>query len=66
MPTAPESLPTAAPSIARAEPAQVAVGLEGEAGQPQAEGRRLGVDAVGAPDAEGVAVLERPPTSASR
>ena len=42
------------------EPLQVAVGLEGEAGEPQAEAGRLGVDAVGAADAERVAVLERP------
>ncbi len=41
------------------EPRQVAVGLKGEAGEAQAEGRRLGVDAVGAADAEGVAVLQR-------
>ena len=34
------------------EALQVAVGLEREAGQAQAEGGRLGVDAVGPPDAE--------------
>ena len=44
-----------------AEPRQVAVGLEGEAGQLQPEGRRLGVDAVGAADAEGVAIVEGAP-----
>ena len=42
------------------EALEVAVGLEGEAGEAQAEGRRLGVDAVGAADAERVALLERP------
>ena len=42
------------------EAVEVAVGLEGEAGEAQAEGGRLGVDAVGAPDAERVAVLQRP------
>ena len=42
------------------EPLQVAVGLEGEPGEPEPEGRRLGVDAVGAADAEGVALLDRP------
>ena len=41
------------------EPLQVAVGLEGEAGEPEAEGGGLGVDAVRAPDAERVRVLER-------
>ena len=60
MPTAPESLPTAACSNARAQALEVAVGLEGEAGEPQAEGGRLGVDAVGAPDAERLGVLARP------
>ena len=59
MPTAPESLPTATCSNARSQALEVAVGLEGEAGEPQAEGGRLGVDAVGASDAERVAVLER-------
>ena len=44
----------------RSSRCEVAVGLEGEAGEAQAEGRRLGVDAVGAADAERVAVLERP------
>ena len=42
------------------EPRQVAVGLEGEAGEAQSEGGRLGVDAVGAADAERVALLQRP------
>ena len=44
----------------RLEAREVAVGLEGEARQPQAEGGRLGVDAVGAADAERVAMLQRP------
>ncbi len=60
MPTAPESLPKASWAKASSRRADVAVGLEGEAGEPQAEGRRLGVDAVGAADAERVAVLQRP------
>ena len=60
MPTAPESLPKASCSKASVEAVEVAVGLEGEAGEAQAEGRRLGVDAVGAADAERVAVLQRP------
>ena len=42
------------------EPREVAVGLEGEAGEPEAEAGRLGVDPVGAADADRVAVLERP------
>ena len=60
MPTAPESLPTRELREGLLQPVEVAVGLEGEAGEPQPEGGRLGVDAVGAADAEGVAVLERP------
>ena len=44
----------------RAQPLDVAVRLERKAGQSQAEGGRLGVDAVSAADAERVAVLERP------
>ena len=60
MPTAPESLPKASCVEGVLEPGDVAVGLEGEAGQAQAEGGRLGVDAVGAADAERVAVLQRP------
>ena len=60
MPTAPESLPKRSCSKASVEPGEVAVGLEGEAGEAQAEGRRLGVDAVGAADAERVALLQRP------
>ena len=43
------------------EPAQVAFGLEGEAGKAEAEGGRLGVDPVGAPGGERLAVLEGPP-----
>ena len=43
-----------------AKAGEVAVGLEGEAGEPQAEGGRLGVDAVGATDAERLGVLARP------
>ena len=42
-----------------AQAAQVAVGLEREAGEAQPERRRLGVDAVGAPDAERLGVLAR-------
>ena len=38
----------------------VAMGLEGEARELEPEGRRLGVDAVRAPDADGVGVLARP------
>ena len=57
VPTAPESLPTAACSNAAAEAAEVAVGLEREAGEPEPERGRLGVDAVRAPDAEGLRVL---------
>ena len=60
MPTAPESLPTGAPLEGAAQAVEVAVGLEGEAGEPQPEAGRLGVDPVGAADAERVAVLERP------
>ena len=37
------------------------MGLEGEARELDAEGRRLGVHAVGAPDAERVDVLARAP-----
>ena len=48
------------------EASEVAVGLEGEAGEAQAEGGRLGVDAVGAPDAERVALLQRPLDRARR
>ena len=44
----------------RLEPFQVAVGLECEAGEAEAEGGRLGVDAVRAPDAERVRVLDAP------
>ena len=42
------------------EPFEVPVGLEGEAGQPQSESRRLGVDPVGPPDAERVPEFEGP------
>ncbi len=59
VPTAPESLPYGQLLEGVFEAVEVAVGLEGEAGEAEPEGRRLGVDAVGAPDAEGVAVLER-------
>ncbi len=44
----------------RGEAGEVAVGLECKAGEAQAEGGRLGVDAVGAADAERLALLERP------
>ena len=66
VPTAPESLPTAQLLECIGEAVQVAVGLEGEAREPQAEGGRLGVDAVGAPDAERVARSFARSTSASR
>ena len=39
---------------------QVAVGLEGEACEAQAEGGRLGMDSVGAAHGQGLAVLESP------
>ena len=57
VPTAPESLPDphALERPAQAPPAADELGRP--AGQLQAEGRRLGVDAVGAPHAEGRAVL---------
>ena len=42
------------------EASQIAVGLEGETGEAKAEGRGLGVDAVGAADAERVAMLQGP------
>ena len=57
VPTAPDRLPTATPSKAAVEALGVAVRLEGEARELDAEGRRLGVDAVGAPDAERALVL---------
>ena len=44
----------------RGEAGKVAVSLKGESGQSQAEAGGLGVDAVGAAHAEGVAVLQRP------
>ena len=42
------------------QPLGVAVGLEREPGELEPERRRLGVDAVGAPDAERAGVLARP------
>ena len=57
MPTAPERAPTATLLEGRRQALGVAVGLEGEAGQLDAERRRLGMDAVGAPDAERPRVL---------
>ena len=59
MPTAPEIAPTVAPSNVVLEALQVPLRLEGEAGEPQAEGRGLGVDAVRPPDAERLRVSER-------
>ena len=46
-------------SNARSQPLGVAVGLEREPGELEPERRRLGVDAVGAPDAQRVRVLAR-------
>ncbi len=59
MPTAPEIAPVAACVERALEPLGVAVGLECEAGELEPEAGRLGVDAVGAPDAERVRVLAR-------
>ena len=57
----PRACPTRdACSNARSQAVQVAVGLEGEAGEAQAEGGRLGMDAVGAADGQRLAVLEGP------
>ena len=54
MPTAPESLPTEAPRDRVGQPLLVAAALQRVAGELQAEGGGLGVDAVGAAHAEGV------------
>ena len=59
VPTAPEIAPTDAWEKACAKPLRVAVRLEGEAGELDAEGRGLGVHAVRAPDAQRLAVLAR-------
>ena len=59
MPTAPLSAPTRRLGERALEALGVAVGLEREAGELDAERRRLGVDAVRAPDADGVDVLAR-------
>ena len=48
VPTAPESLPTAMPSRARARRVAVPLGLEAQQRELRAEGRRLGEHAVGA------------------
>ena len=60
MPTAPEIAPVAAWANALLQPLGVAVGLHREAGELEAERGRLGVDAVGAADAQRVRVLARP------
>ena len=59
MPTAPDTAPTAACSNARSSRCALRIGLEREAGQLDPERRRLGVDPVGASDAERVDVLAR-------
>ena len=60
MPTAPEIAPTATSANACSSRATLRSRLEGESGELEAEGRRLGVDAVRATDAERVRVLARP------
>ena len=60
VPTAPLSAPTDACANASREPLGVALGLEREAGELDAERRRLGLDAVGAPDAHRLDVLAGP------
>ena len=57
MPTAPESLPTRSCSSARSQASAVAIELEGPDGELEAEAGRLGMDAVGAADANGAPVL---------
>ena len=59
VPTAPEIAPTATCCERPLEPPGVAIGLEGEAGELDPERRRLGVDPVGATDAQRVHVLAR-------
>ena len=59
MPTAPLIAPNAASSNARSQAVAVACGLDREARELDAEGRRLGVHAVRAPDADRVDVLAR-------
>ena len=59
MPTAPESLPTAMPVAGPAQPLDVAAHLQRPQRELHAERRRLGVDAVRAPDHRRVAVLVR-------
>ena len=59
VPTAPDSAPTDAWAKASCEPLGVALGLEREAGELDAERRRLGLHAVRAPDADGLDVLAR-------
>ena len=60
VPTAPESLPTRIPSSARDDARAVALERERPAGELEPERRRLGVDAVRAPDRDRVAMLLRP------
>ena len=55
----PDSLPTARPADRLGEPLLVAAALQRVAGDLQPEGRRLGVDAVGAAHAERVLVAQR-------
>ena len=59
VPTAPDSAPTATCAKARSQALGVAVRLEREARELDAERGRLGVHAVGAPDAQRVRVLAR-------
>ena len=56
MPTAPRHRPDGGLRERSLEPRAVALGLEGEAGQLDAERGRLGVDPVGAPGAQRVDV----------
>ena len=57
VPTAPESLPTRTPSIARCRRSPRAIELERPDGELQPERGRLGVDSMCAPDRQRVAVL---------
>ena len=59
MPTAPEIAPTRGLRERALEPLGVAVGLDRVAGELEPERGRLGVDAVGAADAQRVGVLAR-------
>ena len=60
MPTAPEIWPTATAVARPLQPLDVAGDLEAPDGELEPEGDRFGVDAVAAPDHDGVAMLERP------